>query len=235
MAKNFPAKKGGAMPVKPEKGASPAGKQPPTGKGAIDPESVLQKLQIPQQFQQGFMGAVKACMHFVVTPATHQYFLNALKGPGPASQKIKEGVEQLLKIVVHQSKGQFPPQMYIPVGTYMITWVADYIRRAKLLPVTDQDVGLAVQMFMHTTLQGLDNAQKSGGVLGQKPAGGAPQPGQPPAPGGAQPPAPPPGPQPGPAMPKMTAPPSEAPGANPNLGPGSAPGPQQGLLQAKMG
>lgn len=216
-------------------------------KSAVHPDSVANSMKVPPQFQQAFIGGCKAVMHFVTDPKTHRLFLNGLAGPGPVEQKLSEGVINVLKFVVHFSKGQFPPQMYMPVGMWAISWIADYVRRSHLAPIEDADIGKAMQMFLHSTLEGLKNGASGGLAIhqanqarlnpqqlkhGPGGPGGAPAPGGPPGQPGA-PPAPP-GPQPGPAMPKMTAPPQQAPGANPSLGPGAAPGPQ-GLIQAQQG
>jgi hypothetical protein len=236
MAKNFPAKKNGApvTNVKPKvvpKATTAAPNPAAGGKSAIHPDSVLGSLKVPPQFNQAFIGATKSVMHFVTAPATHKMFLNGLAGPGPAAQKLAEGVENLLKIVVHQSKGQFPPNIYLAVGMYAISWIGDYVMKSKLLPVDEKDIATAMQMFLHTTFMGLKTAQQA------PPAPKAPpgQPGQPGpgAPNTGSPTGAPMG-QPGPALPKMTAAPAQAPGSQPNMGPGAAPGPQ-GLLNAKMG
>jgi len=266
MAKQFPLKKGGKPAGKPAPVATPkkmtsnpvkdqggllAGN--PGGKSAVHPDSVVSNMKIPKDLAPRFIGGIQAVMHFVVDPNTHKLFLNALDGPGPAAQKLAEGVENLLKIIVHTSKGSLPPQMYLPVGIYAISWIADYVRRSKLLPLQDSDVAEAMQMFIHTTMMDLKGAQQAGGLIGgaqqgagqqQPPGGSAPSAGGPRRvtpqqivqqhlqrmQGGGVPPAagggmPPPGPQPGPALPKMQAASVQAPGSNPNLGPGAPPGP----------
>jgi len=198
---------------------------PTEGASAVHPTNVVKNMKVPDHFHAAFIGGVKSVMQFVTNPTTHKYFLQSLNGPGPASQKLAEGVEGLMMIIMHQAKGAMPGEMYIPVGTYAISWVADYVRRAKLLPITDQDIAEAMQMFLHSTFKSLKGAQMQGkgGPAGAGAPGAPPAPGGPPG-AGAPPPAPP-GPQPGPAMPKMTAAPAQAPGSNPSMGPGAAPGP----------
>jgi len=253
MAKQFPLKKGGkpagkpakmspVAPAKPDKGTNMTPDTGPAsgllGKassklGAVHPDNVLKNLKIDPQLSQGFIGGVKSVMQFVTDPKTHQLFLKELEGPGPASQKIAEAAEDILQIVIKHSNKQFPLQMYMPVGIYMVSWIADFVQRAKLLPVTEKDVALAMQMFIHSTVTGIQAAQQGGGLVGAAQQGAGQQ--QPPA--GAAPPAGPaaPGPQPGPALPKMAIAPAQAPGTNPNLGPGPAPGPAMQPLAGRMG
>jgi hypothetical protein len=197
----------------------------PDTSGAIHPNNILKHMNVPAQFHQAFIGGVKSVMQFITNPTTHKYFLQGLTGPGPVAQKLAEGVEGMMLIIMHQAKGALPGEMYVPVGTYAISWVADYVRQAKLLPVTDKDVALALQMFIHSTFKSLKAAKDKGAPVDtpQASPGAAPAAGGPPGAGG--PPQAPPGPQPGPAMPKMTAAPSQAPGSQPNMGPGAAPGP----------
>jgi hypothetical protein len=201
-----------------------AGKSTAKGQSATHPDQVLKGMNIPPQLMPGFIAAVKSGMQFVTGSTTHQYFLQQLQGPGPAAQKLSEGVYALIQIIAHQAKGAMPPQVLIPAGVYLISWVADYTNRAKLMPVSDKDIGLAVQMFIHTVVGSVQKAQQAAGPQGpQGPAGQQPPQGA----AGQQPP------QPGPALPKMKAPPMQAPGANPNLGPGAAPGPAMTALPSQ--
>lgn len=215
-----------------EDDAAPAAPQAGSGliKGAskgvnkLHPDNVMRSLKIPPDMMHPFTAAVKSCIHFCVGEQSQQLFLNALKGPGPISQKIADGTMHLLTIVMKQAGGQFPPQLFVPVGVYFISWAADYINKLGVAKVADKDIGMATQMFIQDVLNASANAKKRQGLVG-----GAQQPQQPGGPQqGGQPPGGQPMPQPGPAMAKMPPPPAaSAPGAQPQLGPGAAPQPRQ--------
>jgi hypothetical protein len=191
-----------------------------SGASATHPDTVLKGMKIPPNLMPGFIGAVKSGMQFVTNPSTHKYFLQQLGGPGTPAQKLSEGVYNLMLIIAHQAKGALPPQMIIPAGMYLISWCADYVKRAKLLPISDRDIADAMQEYLHDVITKTQAGAQQQGIAGRQMAQGPQQPGRP-AQGGQQPPTP------GPALPKMQAAPAAANGANPTLGPGATPVPGQ--------
>ena len=211
------------------------GSQSQGGGLTITPDQVMQHMGLRGNEMQPFSAAVKSCIHIIVDANTHPLFLEGLRGPGPITQKLADEARGLVLLVARQAKGAFPQMLYVPVGVYMIAWVANYLDKSGLAQVQNQDVGAATQMFVHDMVSMAQKQQPPGIVGGAQQSGAGPTGG---APGGQMPPQVPPGangpaspqatPEPAPALPKMQATPQAAPGSNPPIGPM----PRKGLVGA---
>lgn len=186
---------------------------------ALDPDTMVQNMNVPPQMMGQFTGIVKAGMTLVLHDDTHHLLQQSLTGPGPVSLKLAQGILGLMTILNSQAKGAIPPQLFVPCGLYLLARVAKFLNESGMAKISPQDIAEGIRTFVHLVLQKLQqmkNTPGAGAPQGQL-AGAQAQPPQGP-PGGQVPP------QPGPALPSVPAPPAAAPG----LAPGAQATPQPG-------
>lgn len=199
-------------------GQPPAQKKPITT-DALNPDVVLKNMNIPPQLMPTMVGIIKAGMNLILSPQTHHMYLEELKQAIPNSQKLANGILNLMILLSHESRGALPPQLFIPAAIYLLVRIAQYTNKNGLAKFSNQDIAEGIQIMIHMIMQksaqGTQSraAQAAQGHMG---AAGGPQPapGQPPAapPAPAAPGGPPPASGPAGAAPQPATSPQATPG-----------------------
>lgn len=116
-------------------------------------ESVKQNIKMPPELQEAYERVVIAGMKVMFDKNTHRAMLREITKAGPMGDKLGQGVAGLLLMLVKESNNTMPPAVLIPAGLELIMQAVDFVRRAELGTVTNEDIGRAAEVMI-TTLMG---------------------------------------------------------------------------------
>lgn len=116
-------------------------------------ESVKQNIKMPPELQEAYERVVIAGMKVMFDQNTHRAMLREITKPGPMGDKLGQGVAGLLLMLVKEGNNTMPPAVLIPAGLELIMQAVDFVRRAELGTVTNEDIGRAAEVMI-TTLMG---------------------------------------------------------------------------------
>jgi hypothetical protein len=149
-------------------GAQALPPQPTDGPGAapaageldakLSPDSIMGMLHLNPQQKQQLQRVVAAGMKVMFDQQSHQLMLDALQQPGPMPDKIGKGIAGLMGMLLNESKNSIPPELIVPAGLVLLAHAVDFLNQAGT-PVSDEDFGGAVDVFVHTVMDayGLDS------------------------------------------------------------------------------
>lgn len=153
-------------------------------------ESVKQNIQMPPELQEAYERVVIAGMKVMFDKSTHRAMLREITKPGPMGDKLGQGVAGLLLMLFQESNKTMPPAVMIPAGVELVMQAADFVRRAELGTVTNDDIGRAVEVMITTLMskfgadparleQALNQFDNAGVDAAAQQMGGAPAPAAP--------------------------------------------------------
>lgn len=137
----------GAMtPPSPSAGASPqAPTDAPDSQGTpMTPQSISAMqaaimAKVAPQDQQAMSRIVLAGTKVLYDPKTSNMLMEEIKSNEPTDKKLAGGSAGLMALLNQESKGQIPPQVYIPAGSILLLDIAKTMIQGGEA-VTDQDV-----------------------------------------------------------------------------------------------
>jgi len=103
---------------------------------------------VPPQMRDAYDKVVVAGMKFMFDKTTHKYMQEMIQTEGPIDDKLAQGVFQLMKLLMTQSKGAFPQQLVIPAGIELMMHAADYAGQTGADEVTPELMAGAIQKFV---------------------------------------------------------------------------------------
>ena len=173
----------GAMPPAEETGP---GEAPVEAEGSLTPDAIQAKMKVPPEFQDAYTRVVAAGMKVMFDPKTHKMAMqHILNGQGSVGQRLGNGIAGLVFIMAQKSKGAMPPQVFIPAGTTLLVTAADFLKKSGTVPVTDQDIGEGLDVFVSMVLKTfkmnpdkVKNFQGKPGLVDRPQAPDEPQPDQ---------------------------------------------------------
>ena len=118
---------------------APDSASPGKDSGAVTPDSVRAKMNIPSDMQKGYEAIVLAARKIMYSDQMKPQMMELLKGPGSMGEKIGKGVVALMAILWDQTNGTIPPQLVIPAATELVAEAADFLRKAGM-KVSGDDV-----------------------------------------------------------------------------------------------
>lgn len=130
-------------------------------RGGLNPESIRKQIKMPPELQEAYDRVVLAGMKVLFSKESHQLLMDEIQGQGPVPQRLGEGVAGLMLLLFKESNQTIPPQVIVPAGTELMMQVADFLKKTGLMPVSDQDVGAAMEIMIMKILQafGVDPMQ----------------------------------------------------------------------------
>ena len=165
-----------ATPVAPMQG-TPDPAQAPSSQH-LTVQAVLAKMKLPPEKVAQLKRIEIAGKKVMYSKDTHGLMQQQLQGPGDMATKIGTGVAGLMGLLTQQSQGALPRDLLIPAVVILCIDAADFLKQAGQ-PITDADVGNAIQVAVHAILKtaGVD-PDKVGQMGAQQMAqsGGAPAP-----------------------------------------------------------
>lgn len=148
----------------------------PQDQDDISPESVRSEMRIPPELQDAYERVVVAGMKVMFSKETNKYVLSAIEGQGSNAEKLGGGVAELLIMLFAQSNKTMPPQIIIPAGTELVVQAADFVKKAGLMQVTNQDIGDGIQVMISLVMKAFGaDPQKLFQKIGQFDASQVPQ------------------------------------------------------------
>jgi hypothetical protein len=141
----------------------------------LTPESIKQNIQIPDEFREAYMKVVAAGMTVMFSKESNKASVDAImRGEGPLPQRLGQSIAGLLGMMIKESNNTIPPQVIIPAGVELLIEAADFLRRAGLAPMSNQEVGQAMEVMVATVLEAAGlSPQKIVGFVDQRAGGGA--------------------------------------------------------------
>lgn len=118
----------------------------------LTPEKVNSQIKMPPELQEAYDRVVLAGMKVMFDKATHSKVMKAIEGEGPLSKRLGVGIAGLMATLFKQSNNTIPPQVLIPAGTNLLMQAADFLKRTGTEPVSNQDIGEAMQVMINTIL-----------------------------------------------------------------------------------
>lgn len=120
----------------------------PDAEDEISPEQVRKDMKMPPELQNAYERVVVAGMKLMFSKETHKYMLKQLESDAPMSEKLGNGIAELMIALFLQSNRTMPPQVIIPAGTELVVQAADFIKKSGLAKVTNRDIGDGIQIMM---------------------------------------------------------------------------------------
>lgn len=163
----------------------------------FDSSDIRQGLRenVPPSMREAYDKVVAAGMKIMFDKSTHHLMQEQMTAEGEMSDKLAEGVGQLMSMLLQNTKGAFPQQLIIPAGVELMLHAADFAAQGAGERITADDMAGAIQKFVFKLFEGsgvkpeqlMGSVGKIQELNGQ---GAAPQGEQAPAQGGMPPPAP---------------------------------------------
>jgi ABC-type dipeptide/oligopeptide/nickel transport system ATPase component len=121
---------------------------------------------IPKEFEQAFAKVVKAGMRVMYSEETHELMLDELEGEGDLAQRIGEAIAGLMSLLYEKSNQTMPPEVIIPVGTYLLAKGVDFLEQVTGEQVTPDILAGATDVMVQTIVKqfGIEPEQFSGGM-----------------------------------------------------------------------
>lgn len=143
----------------------------------LNTKQYLEQLQMPPELEKAYNRVVLAGMKVMFSKDTHEMSLQALQGEGSLSERVANGIAQLMGILYQQSNGTIPGEVIIPAGLNLLLQAADFIDRKQLEPIDDNTIAEAMAMFIAKIFEGSgQNIEAVMAELEQKLGGQQPQP-----------------------------------------------------------
>lgn len=154
----------------------------------LSAETLKSSVQLPDNFKEAFERITTAAMRIMYSEEMADDVIDQIKtGDGSMGERIGDGVFAIMGILLKESNGTLPPQLFIPAGVFMIAEAADFVEKSGLEEVNDEDIGEAMEEFIGLTMKAsgakgsdLQNALQSVTQKGQQ-TGAAPAPAAQPA------------------------------------------------------
>ena len=130
-------------------------------RGGLNPQSIRKKIKMPAELQEAYDRVVLAGMKVMFSKESNQLLMQEIQDEGPVPQRLGQGVAGLMLLLFKESNETIPPQVIIPAGTELMMQVVDFLKKAELIKVSDQDVGAAMEVMISAILQafGVDPMQ----------------------------------------------------------------------------
>lgn len=136
-----------------EQAESPGAEKAEGGGGlTITPQSVQEKLHLQPKQVPILQRVVVAGMKIMFDAKTHKLMLDTLQGQGDIATKLGQGITGLMGLLMKEAKGAIPGEMIIPAGIVLMAHAAEFVDKTGT-PVTDEDFGNGVQVFVHTIMK----------------------------------------------------------------------------------
>jgi hypothetical protein len=124
----------------------------------VTPQSLVAKFDLKGKQPQQLQRIVLAGKKIMFDPQTSTMVNDAMtNGEGDIVQKLGTGITGLMALMIQESKNTMPGDLVIPAGLVLIAEAAQFLAEAGE-PITDRDVGDAMEIFVHVVLHqtGLD-------------------------------------------------------------------------------
>jgi len=131
----------------------------PDASADIDPQSVREGMKLPPQLKGAYDKVVLAGMKVMFSQQTHQEFLKEIQGDDLLANRVGKTIAGLMMLLFAESNKTMPQQVMIPAGTELVVQAIDFIQKSGLEPVTNKDVGDAVQVFINLIMKQTQGAQ----------------------------------------------------------------------------
>ena len=117
------------------------------GPGEMTPEAIQNAMEVPPEFKDAYTRVVAAGMKVMFDPKTHMLAMKQFQGKsGSVGQRLGESIAGLVFVAAEKAKGALPPQVLIPAGITLLVNAADFLKKSRATPVTDQDVAEGVSV-----------------------------------------------------------------------------------------
>lgn len=103
---------------------------------------------VPPSMREAYAKVVNAGMKIMFDKSTHKFMRQQMAAEGEIDDKLAEGVERLMMMLVKNSKGAFPHQLIIPAGIELMMHAADYAAQTGQDEVTPDLMASAIQKFV---------------------------------------------------------------------------------------
>lgn len=131
-----------------------AKEQPPEGRDDLSVEQVSQQIKMPPQLQEAYERVVLAGMKLLFDKNTNQLAIKQYQSiEGGVADRLGKSIAGLLATLFRQSNQTMPPQVIIPAGVELLMQAADFIRKTKLEPINNKDIGDAMDVMVTSVLQ----------------------------------------------------------------------------------
>lgn len=118
----------------------------------LNADNVSKSIEMPPELQEAYDRVVIAGMKVMFDQKTHGLMLQSLKGPGSLGERMGKGVAGLMLLLFKESNSTMPPQVMIPAGTTLFMQAADFLKKAKLEPIANKDIGEGMNVMIRTLL-----------------------------------------------------------------------------------
>lgn len=115
-------------------------------------DNVRSNIKMPPELQEAYERVVLAGMKVMFSKETNQLFLDELDNEGETSEKLGRGIAGLMLMLFKESNQTMPPAVIIPAGMDLMMQAVDFVRKAGLAEVTNQDIGDAMEIFIGTII-----------------------------------------------------------------------------------
>lgn len=120
----------------------------------LTPDAVSKEIKMPPQMQEAYERVVLAGMKLLFSKETNEAAVKQLQAQdGPLAQRLGKSIAGLLAELFRRSNKTMPPQVIIPAGVELLMQSADFIRKSKLEPISNKDIGDAMDVMVTTVLQ----------------------------------------------------------------------------------
>lgn len=116
-------------------------------------ESVRKNIKMPAELQEAYERVVLAGMKVLFSKESNQLIMKEIEQPGPVPKRLGEGVAGLMMLLFKESNQTIPPQVIIPAGTELLMQVVDFVKKAGLMEVSDQDIGAGMELMIAAVLK----------------------------------------------------------------------------------
>ena len=131
-----------------------AKEQPPEGRDDLSVEQVTSQIKMPPQLQEAYQRVVLAGMKLLFDKKTNRFAIKQFQAlEGSVGERLGKSIAGLLAMLFRESNQSMPPQVIVPAGVELVMQAADFIRKAKIEPINNKDIGDAMDVMVTTVLQ----------------------------------------------------------------------------------
>ena len=116
-------------------------------------ESISSNIKMPPELQKAYDKVVIAGMKVMFSKETHRIMLKELQRGGPLADRLGKGIAGLMLLLFKESNETMPPAVIIPAGLELLMQAVDFLRKAGLEKVTNQDIGDGMEQMVTTIAQ----------------------------------------------------------------------------------